>query len=236
MRAGLDRIGLALDEDRLRRLIRYGSMVLEYGRRVNLTAARDMGDMVYKHLIDSASPLLLDEWPSGARVLDVGSGAGLPGMVLKICRPDLRVTLLDARRKRARALEDIAAKLGVEARVRWGRAEEVAREAGMREGFDVVIARAVARLDVLLELCVPFVAPGGRFIAMKGPGVRGEEMRLGEAARGRLGCGRPRERSLQLPAGAGERVLLVFPKVKATPPDYPRPAGVPEKRPLGEGG
>ncbi len=211
-------------------------MVLEYGRRVNLTAARDIGDMVHKHLIDSASPLLLDEWPRGARLLDVGTGAGLPGIVLKICRPDLCLTLLDARRKRAWALEEMAAGLGIEAQVLWGRAEEMAREAGQREAFDVVIARAVARLDVLLELCVPFVTLGGRFIAMKGPGVRGEEMRLGEAARGLLGCGRPRERSLHLPAGAGERVLLVFPKLRATPPEYPRSTGVPEKRPLGEGG
>jgi len=165
--------GMPLDAERIQRLERYLAMMLEAGRRVNLTAIRDIDAARLHHIADSLT--LLRFIPADAALLaDVGSGGGLPGIPLAIARPGLRVVLIEATKKKARLLEQFIAQLGLEGvTVVPERAEAVARGL-LREKFDVAVARALARLDVLLEWCMPLVKPGGRVLAMKGPQVAGE--------------------------------------------------------------
>ena len=177
------------------------------------------------------SLVLLDFLPLGPlRVIDVGSGGGLPGLPLKLARPELRLTLLEANQRKAAFLVQAAAQLGLrEVEVVARRAEEAGREPRHREAYDFALARAVAPMRVLAELCLPFVAVGGRLLAMKA-----DALAEAEAARGvieRLGG----ELVAVTPAASGARSLgqvVVVEKVRATPPEYPRRAGVPGRRPL----
>lgn len=244
LRLGLAELGGAAgvaacgDEAVLEALEWHLEKVAQENRVQNLTAITDPREMVVKHTLDSAAVLGAVTLAAGERALDVGSGAGFPGVVLQLLVPDAQVVLLDSNRKRCAFLERLAADLvarGVrgagQLEVRWGRAEDEARLAGMRERFDLVVARAVAELRVLLEYTLPFSRLGGRVVAMKGPGGQEEVGQAGNALRV-LGGEVERVHRIVLPEGAGERVLIVVRKVMATPGEYPRRPGVPARRPL----
>lgn len=227
-------------EDRAVELLdAYLAAVRQWNERVNLTAITGEREMVVKHVLDSATVLGAVELRPGQRLLDVGSGAGFPGVVLKILCPEVAVDLLESLGKRCRFLEHVRAKLvalglrGAEdgLRVLQGRAEDWGRRPGHREGYDVVVARAVATMRVLAEYCLPFVRVGGLFVAMKGPGVE-EELGAAGRALGVLGGEVDRVVEVELPEGAGRRNLVVVRKVAPVPEAYPRKAGVPERRPL----
>ncbi len=218
-------MGVTVDEVAAERLDIYARLLVEWNERMNLTAITDPTGIVIKHFADSlsAAPLLPQEPFS---LIDVGTGAGFPGVPLAILRGDMRLTLLDSLNKRLLFLEELCRAVGVEATRIHARAEEGGRDAALRERFDVATARAVAALPVLCELCLPFVRVGGRFIAMKGP----DGDREAEAAAGALRSlgGRVVERrhvSLAAPDAdeAGERCLLVIEKANSTPKRYPRP-------------
>jgi 16S rRNA (guanine527-N7)-methyltransferase len=187
-----------------------------------------------KHFLDSLSCLLVlaglprEEW----RGLDIGAGAGFPGLPLKIARPQMELALLEAKKKRVQFLQHLVGRLelsGIE--VVRGRAEELGHKQGHREGYDLVLARAVATLPVLLEYALPLCRTGGMLIAQKGPDIK-EELEASHVALGVLG-GRLREvRGLELPHSMGQRNLVVVEKVAPTPEKYPRRPGVPAKRPL----
>ena len=211
------------------RLARFSFLLLEANREANLTRIIDPGEMAVKHVLDSMTALLAGEWPHGATVCDVGTGGGLPGIVLAVVRPDLSVTLVDSVAKKVAAVESIARALGIGAQAIHARAEELGREAAHRERYQIVVARAVAPLPVLAELCLPLVAVGGSFVAMKGRDAGLEE---GFYAVERLGGKVRQSISLSLPGGYGERTLLSIAKVKPCPPEFPRRPGMPEKRPL----
>jgi 16S rRNA (guanine527-N7)-methyltransferase len=165
-------------------------------------------------------------------LIDVGTGAGFPGIPLKIVFPHLRVVLLDSLRKRVDFLKDLIRELGLDqVEAIHGRAETVARESVYREQFDLATARAVARLPVLAEYCLPFVRVGGWFVAMKGPEA-GKELEEAEGALRKLGGGDVSKEDLLLPAGKGERKLLIIRKQSPTPASYPRRPGIPVKQPL----
>ena len=207
---------------------RYRDELLDWNQRINLTAVREPSAVDELHFADSLA-CLLEPLPAGALVLDVGAGAGLPGLPLKIARPDLRLTLLEATGKKARFLEHVVSVLGLEGvTVVNERAETYA--AAAREAFDVIVARALAALPTLLELTLPFCRLGGAVLAMKKGAALGEEVASAGRALQVLGGELAPEHTYDL---AGEqRAIVVVRKVRPTPPQYPRRPGVPAKNPL----
>lgn len=232
LQAGLERLGVAADGVTLDRLARYHALLTEWNARIDLTAVLEPEEMVDRHYLDSAAPLALGLIPQGARVIDVGTGAGLPGIPLCILRPDLRVTLLDAQRKRVTFLQAAIEALELPAQAVHMRAEDAARDEARREAYDVAVSRAVAATPTLLELTLPFVRVGGRAIAWKGPGLQAE---LDQARRAAHLLGGALEGVLDAPVPGRDwqHVLLVCAKRQKTARQYPRRAGLPGKNPLG---
>lgn len=221
---------ILLPEQAAEQLSLYGSLLLAWNEKINLTAITDPNEIVVKHFIDSLS--LLKHWQAtpGAALLDVGTGAGFPGMVLKILRPQLHVTLLDGHAKRFLFLKDLQNQLGLTVTNLHARAELAAKEPQYREQFDLVTARAVARLPVLAEYCLPFVKTGGLFFAMKGPDG-GEELQEAKTAISLLGGATPSLLQEVLP-GDNTRVFIRVEKQNKTPGKYPRASGQIKKRSL----
>lgn len=215
-------------------LERYARFLVMWNERVNLTAITGLSEVYVKHFVDSLAVCGVREITEiDGQLLDVGSGAGFPGLVLKIARPEIRVTLCDAMAKRVQFLRAAIAELGLEyIAVLHGRAEELARPGSVhRDAYPVVTARAVAVLPVLAEWCLPFVANEGRFIAMKGPGGHAEVRQAATAIR--VLSGRTREvREYSLPRGAGERTLVIIGKEGVTPRRFPRRPGEASRNPM----
>lgn len=222
--------GLSLSEEQLALLEAYASMLKEWNEKMNLTAITDDEGIAVKHFLDSLLVLRYAGPPRGARLADVGAGAGFPGAVLKIARPDLRLTLIDGLGKRVTFLGALSERLGFEAECLHLRAEDAGRDPGLRERFDLVTARAVAGMNVLAEYCLPLVKPGGTFAAMKGP-EPDEEIAAAEKAIRLLGGGEPERAGYRLPSGDG-RTLVVIRKAAATPDMYPRCSAKIAKQPL----
>jgi 16S rRNA (guanine527-N7)-methyltransferase len=228
---GAAALGLALDAEQLDLFDRYAALLIEGAAAFNLTTVRDPDAIVDRHFLDSLTVLLA--LPAGARTaIDVGSGAGFPGMALKFVRPELEVTLLDATGKKARWLDQTARALGVSGvRAIAERAESLARSPEHRERYDVAVARAVAPLAVLYELCLPFVRIGGSFVAQKSAAGADTEVPAAERALVALGGALRAVREVRHDA-LPNRVLVEAEKVRATPAEYPRRPGQPGKKPL----
>lgn len=226
---------IPLTPEQEQRLHAYADALHAGNRRLNLTAITDRDEIFVKHFWDTLAivPHLDALLPPHAHVIDVGTGGGIPGVVLAIARPTWRITLLDATRKKVRFVEETAQALGLaNVHAVWGRAEEIAREPDHREQYDLAVARAVAALRVLAELCLPFVRVGGWWCAMKGPAIE-EEAAEAEAAVALLGGEPPQVVDVAVPGLDARRTLALVRKVAPTPEMYPRRAGVPHKRPLG---
>lgn len=210
-----------------RKLDQYARILVAYNQKVNLTAITDAEGIEDKHFIDS---LLLAHCPEvRGELVDVGTGAGFPGIVAKLYKPDLKLTLLEPTGKRVDFLRYTCAELGIEAEFLKERAEEAARKR-WREDFDVVTARAVAALPALAEYCLPLVRVGGVFIAMKGGGAL-EEQAAAQGAVVKLGAEFLEARPFVLPDGS-TRTLLLYRKISRTSPVYPRNGGKIAKAPL----
>ncbi len=222
--------GVKLTERQAEQFQIYMEMLVEWNEKINLTSITDPDQVVEKHFLDSLT--LLEACPpkEGARVADVGTGAGFPGLALKIARPDIALTLLDGVNKKLTFLGEVCQALGLEAERVHKRAEEAGRDRSMRENFDLVTGRAVAALNVLSEYCLPLVKMKGYFAAMKGPGAAAE---LAEAQRALeiLGGGAIQCKQTELPT-AGERNIIVVRKLGFTPKEYPRHGGTICKHPL----
>lgn len=231
---GARRWGLDLTPYMLAAFQTYYEELIAWNERANLTAITDYREVQIKHFLDSLSCLLvleglpLERW----RGLDIGAGAGLPGLPLKIARPQMGMALLEAKKKKVGFLEHMVERLELPGvKIIRGRAEELGQKQGHREGYDLVLARAVATLPVLLEYALPLCRLAGIFLAQKGPDIKGE-LETSQVALKVLG-GRLREvRGLELPHSMGRRNLVVVEKVAPTPEKYPRRPGVPAKRPL----
>ena len=208
----------------------YLELLLEWNEKMNLTAITDPAEVQEKHFLDSLTLLTCCKIKEGAKVIDVGTGAGFPGIPLKILRPDIKLTLLDGLNKRLVFLGEVCSALGMEAERVHKRAEEAGLDKKMRESFDIATARAVAPLNILSEYCLPLVKMKGLFIAMKGPGAQ-EELQEAERALDVLGGTDRKIVSLTLPT-AGERNLVVVQKKAFTPKDYPRHGGTITRHPL----
>lgn len=228
LRAGLAELGLQVPEGAVEQLRAYYTLLEAKNRVMNLTAIHGEEDTARLHFLDCAA--LLPYLPEGTQTLaDVGSGAGFPGLVLKILRPELRLTLLDSLQKRVVFQQETAAALGLEGlECRAGRAEE---QADMRQSFDAVTSRAVARLSMLSELCLPMVKTGGVFIAMKGPEPE-EELREAHRALSLLGGGPARIVKYTVPGTEAVHSLVIVKKERPTPAAYPRRFALIKKNPL----
>lgn len=231
--AGAARLGISLDPRKVEQFRIYLAALLDWNRRVNLTAITAPGEVETKHFLDSLTVARSfgDAGPP-ARLVDVGSGAGFPGIPLKIAFPDVLVTLLESTQKKAAFLDYVCNLLGLEGVQRVAeRAEEAARQPQHRESYPLVVARAVAPLPALAELTLPFCAIGGMVAVQKKGDVGGEVARAAVAIQ-RLG-GRLRQRiNVGLPELDDGRVLVVIDKIGPTPAQYPRRAGMPARRPL----
>jgi 16S rRNA (guanine527-N7)-methyltransferase len=223
-------LGLSLTAQQVERFRLYYDELVDWNRRMNLTAIIDYEEVQIKHFLDSLTiTMVLSDAP--AKVVDVGTGAGLPGIALKIACPNIELTLIDSTQKKALFLDHIVAALGLEGvSVVTGRAEELAYDARYRERFDAVLARGVAKLASLAELTLPFCAVGGVFIAMKNWPPDAEVDEAGRALNV-LG-GRLRQVVRIGLGGLEDRSLVVIDKLKPTPEKYPRRNGIPQKRPL----
>jgi len=249
-RASAAELGVCLASGQVHRLQRYLDLLCDWNRRFNLTAIEDPQEILVKHFLDSLTCATVVDLARQHSLIDVGAGAGFPGLVLKIAFPHLRVTLLDSLRKRVGFLERVTEELDLkDLKAIHARAEDAARAAldsrpgrvrkgvrpevreGLREAFDVVTARAVARLAPLVEWTLPFARVGGLLVAMKGPDVAGEVEEAARAIR-LLGGGEPQITEFRLPGTDLGRSLLAVPKVRRTPPEYPRLPGSARKAPL----
>ena len=221
-------LGVTLPAGAPERFRAYYDLLEERNRVMDLTAVAGEEETAYRHFGDSLTPLLCTDLRD-KRLLDVGSGAGFPGLPLRLAEPSLRLTLLDSQGKRVRFLEELCARLGVEAECLQARAEEQALLPGYRESYDVVVSRAVARLSLLGELCIPFLKVGGCFLAMKAEDC-GPEL---EEARPGLGTlGGKVEAVREFTVGETRRKILVIRKVRPTPGTYPRKYARMVKKPL----
>ena len=223
---GLPLLGLELSAETTGRLCAFGEAVVRQNEVMNLTAITEPEKVAKLHLLDSLTLLTLTEL-KGKRLIDVGCGAGFPGVPVKIACPELRLTLLDSLGKRMKWLEEILPQLGVEAECVTARAEEAV--ASRRETYDSATSRAVARLNILLELTAPYVKVGGTVLAMKGTAAM-EELEEAKNAISRLGL--KLEKVAQFPIEDTAHTVIVLKKVRPAPPQYPRPYAKIKKSPL----
>ena len=216
LKQGLPGLGLTLSDDTCSRLCAFGEAVVEQNKVMNLTAITEPAQVAKLHLLDSISLLTLEDL-SGEKMIDVGCGAGFPGVPVKIACPDVQLTLLDSLGKRMTWLETVLPTLGVEAECVTARAEEAV--ATRREQYDVATSRAVARLNILLELTAPYVKVGGKVLAMKGTAAM-EELEEAKNAIKKLGL--KLEKVAQFPVDGTAHTVIVLHKVAPTPPQFPR--------------
>lgn len=213
----------------------YYEQLVDWNQRVNLTAITDYDDVQIKHFADSLSILLAvgaDDAEAQLSLIDIGTGAGFPGLPLKIVRPAWQITLMDSTRKKVEFVEHMIYQLGLQdCGVVWGRAEEIGQDPAYRETFDVAAARAVADMAVLVEYALPLLSVGGRFIAQKGTEPM-EELGAAEKALDVLGGVHRDTIPYRLPIFDDPLHLVIIDKVAPTPEKYPRRPGMPEKRPL----
>jgi len=222
--------GVELDSEALKRCDTFAAMLLERNKTMNLTSVTEPGEMLVKHFIDSLSLVPFIRPLAGRHVVDVGTGAGFPGLPLLIANPALEMTLMDSTGKKIDFLAEVLQELRMEAHLLCMRAEEAGRDRAHRDRYDIAVARAVANLPELCEYCLPLVKQGGCFIAMKGPGGAQEAAQAEHAAL-LLGA-MPVSRKSFLLEGAGERALIAFRKMSATDERFPRRGGKIAKSPL----
>ena len=220
-------------EERTSMLVEYMDMILEKNRYINLTAVRDRDEALQKHIADSLSCDFMEEYEAAENVIDIGTGAGFPGVPLAIVSPDKKFTLVDSLNKRLRIIDELTGELGIKnVTTVHGRAEDVGKSKEHREQYDICVSRAVASLDVLCEWCLPLVKNGGYFVAYKGENVSRETEDAASAIK-LLGGKIVEIRKVQTEEESiSGHVLVMIKKVKNTPSKYPRQAGQDRKNPL----
>ena len=218
---------LNLIEKNRKKFETYFEELISYNDKVNLTAITERNDVFTKHFLDSI--LSIDAIPENAHIVDVGTGAGFPSLPIKIVRPDVNITMVDSLNKRVTFLNNICNKLKIKSTNVHSRAEDYAKN--NREKFDVAVARAVAKLNTLLEYLLPLVKVGGIVIAYKGSNV-GEEFIEAENAMNILGGKVVKSIRFDLPNNYGERHLLIIEKIKPTPKEFPRDKNQPKTKPI----
>ncbi|MDO4437833.1 MAG: 16S rRNA (guanine(527)-N(7))-methyltransferase RsmG [Eubacteriales bacterium] len=236
---GIKLLNIELSEKQKEQLYEYYNMLVEKNKVMNLTAITEEKEFVKKHIIDSLAIINAGEeitnilTKGDIDLIDVGTGAGLPGIVLKIAFPKLRITLFDSLMKRLKFLDEVIDKLDLkDITTLHGRAEDIGRDKKYREKFDIVVSRAVANMSTLSEYCIPLVKPLGLFIPYKSGEIK-DELKIAEKAIRILGGEVCSSELYELPESDIKRSLIVIEKIKRTPMEYPRKAGVPAKEPIG---
>ncbi len=235
----LEDLSVFLSFDQLDQFLKFYKLLIEKNKVMNLTAITEFDEVMKKHFIDSLSLVKVCDVSGSLSLIDVGTGAGFPGIPLKIAFPDLRVTLLDSLQKRVGFLQEVIDGLGLDGiEAVHGRAEDFARPGQMREKFDLCVSRAVANLSALSEYCLPYVKVGGKFISYKSDKVsmksEGQmtEIEQAEHAISILGGRLTEQKEFTLPSSDIYRNLIVIEKCRPTPKQYPRKAGTANKKPL----
>lgn len=231
----LQKRGITVTEEKMARFDRYLDLLREWNEKINLTAITEPEEVYLKHFYDSLTAGLFVNFKDGVPSLcDVGSGAGFPSIPLKIIYPNIKITIVDSLNKRIQFLKTVSEDLGLEGVSFYhDRAETFGQNPQFRESFDYVTARAVARMSVLSELCLPLVKKNGTFIAMKASSTE-QELIDGKKAIAVLGGKLREDIAFELPKEAGERHIVLIDKMKETPKKYPRQPGTPNKKPIGE--
>lgn len=229
-KAGLSELNITLSEEQLQQFLDYYEFLVETNKVMNLTAITEFDEVIEKHFLDSLSLCKVYDLNCNVKILDMGTGAGFPGIPLKIAFPEIELTLADSLNKRIKFLQEVIEKLGLEkVEAVHGRAEEMARNKEYREQFDLCVSRAVANLSSLSEYCVPFVKEGGKFISYKAGEIE-EEVNKAKKAISILGG--KIEDVYKFDLYEQKRSFVMILKVKKTPKAYPRKAGTPTKEPL----
>lgn len=225
-----EKIEIMLDDKQIEQFYKYMELLLEWNEKINLTAITDPKEIILKHFIDSLT--IEKQIKQGEKLIDVGTGAGFPGIPLKIVRPDVEITLLDSLNKRINFLNEVIAELKLE-RIETihSRVEEAGKNKRYREKFDIATSRAVANLTTLSEYLLPLVAVGGRAICMKGPDIE-TEIEDSKKAVSILGGKIDKIESFQLADSDNNRNIITIEKVRNTPGKYPRKPGTPSKEPI----
>ena len=227
---GLNKLGITLSEEQMQQFLTYYEMLVEKNKVMNLTAITEFDEVVEKHFLDSLSLVKVYDLTKPVRILDLGTGAGFPGIPLKIAFPELEIVLADSLNKRILFLDEVIAELGLQKITTvHARAEELARNKEYRETFDLVVSRAVANLASLSEYCVPFVKIGGKFISYKSGEIEEE---LTNAKRAIFLLGGKTEEVVKFDLYEQKRSFVLIKKEKGAPKTYPRKAGTPTKSPL----
>ena len=225
-------VGLQLSKDQYERFMKYMKLLQEWNEKINLTAITEDEEVVKKHFIDCIKAFKRDEFKKADTMIDVGTGAGFPGLPIAIMRSDLKVTLLDSLNKRINFLNTVIKELGLKNVVTiHSRAEDGARNKELREKFDIATSRAVANMSVLSEFCLPYVKVGGNFIALKGPAVE-QEISESRNAIGTLGGQLVDVCEVSIEETELRHNLVVVKKIKACDKIYPRKAGTITKKPI----
>lgn len=228
LKDGSEKLGVELSDSQIEALITYSKLLVEWNEKINLTAICDEFGIATKHFLDSLTPILTGKVKG--KVIDVGTGAGFPGLVLKVAKPEIELTLLDSLNKRINFLKECAGKIGAEGvEFLHSRAEDGGRR--YREKFDTVVARAVANMTVLSELCLPFLKVGGYFLALKGP-MAEDELKDAKRAITILGGEVSEVFEVDIPGTDLKHKIIIIKKVRHTPMQYPRKAGIPSKTPI----
>jgi 16S rRNA (guanine527-N7)-methyltransferase len=232
LESGAKRLGISLTRAQLEAFETYYREIIDWNKKVNLTRITGYEEVLLKHFLDSLTVFTVVLPSKAFKVIDIGTGAGLPGIPLKIVSPGLDLTMLESITKKVKFLEYVVVSLGLDnVEVVNGRAEEIARDDRYREKYDFALARALAPLPVLVELALPFCRVGGCCIALK-KGDIAEEVARALTAIATMG-GRLREvKPVQLPGLNDKRCLVIIDKINPTPPGYPRRPGIPTKRPV----
>lgn len=232
LREGLENLGIKVNDKMLDNFNIYREILVDWNQKMNLTGIEDEKEVFIKHFLDSVSSVENGYIKDGISLIDVGTGAGFPGLPLKICLENINLTLLDSLNKRINFLQEVSNNLGLEnVEFIHGRAEDFGKLEEYREQYDVATARAVAGLPILMEFCVPFVKVGGYFVCLKGPNAN-LELEESKSAMEVLGLEFVEKIDIELPETDLKHNILVFKKVKNTPEKYPRKAGKPAKSPI----
>jgi len=229
---GCEQLNIELTDEQIEKFFLYLKFLQKKNQEMNLTAIQDDEEIVVKHFLDSLIALQAINLQPSDKLIDVGTGAGFPGIPLKILYPQIKLTLLDSLKKRIKFLQELSEVLALqEIEFLHGRAEDIGKNPIYREKFDYVVSRAVAELAILSEYCLPLVKVGGSFLALKGP-LGEEELNKGEKALKILGGKVEKVVKCELPFREDKRTLLLISKKQTTPKQYPRKAGTPQKKPL----
>ena len=233
IRAALDRNGICFPQDLPEQLESYLRLLLDWNSRMDLTADTEEEEILNRHFLDSLAILRSDIIQPDAQLIDVGTGAGFPGMVLAMARPDLKITLMDAQQKRLNFLEEVRKEVGISnVELVHMRAEDGGRDPRYRERFDIAAARALAPMNILCEFLLPFVRTGGYALCWKGPALQ-EELKAGGKAAEILGGKLEKPVSCEIAGMDWDHRIQPILKIRKTSPVYPRKAGTPKSKPLG---